>query len=190
MTSSSTNDSLADRIDRIESQLAIGQLPIRYAIAIDSRDLDAWTALFVADVDCGQFGRGREALKKFIDPNIRTFYRSHHQICGHQIDFVDRDHATGKVYCRAEHEVGKQWYVMAICYFDQYERQDGRWFFKKRSEKHWYAADVQRQPSDDDFQQWREWNARLPALPQAFPSWTRFWQRSDASAIAKLTSRP
>jgi len=46
--------------------------------------------------------RGRAALKERIDADVRTFYRSHHQICGHVIDFVDDDHATGKVYCRAE----------------------------------------------------------------------------------------
>ena len=41
---------LAERLDRIESQLAIGQLPIRYALAVDARDVDAWLELFVPDV--------------------------------------------------------------------------------------------------------------------------------------------
>lgn len=41
---------LLRRIDRIESYQAIQQLPIRYAIAVDSRDLDAWVNLFVEDV--------------------------------------------------------------------------------------------------------------------------------------------
>ena len=65
--------------------------------------------------------------ERIIDPQVRTFYRSIHQICGHQVDFVDDDHATGKVYCRAEHEDRGRWVVMAICYFDEYERRDGRW---------------------------------------------------------------
>ena len=84
---------LASRIDRIESQLAIQQLPARYALAIDSRDLNTWVNLFVEDVDCGRYGKGREALLSFIDPTVRTFYRSHHQICGHVIDFIDDEHA-------------------------------------------------------------------------------------------------
>ena len=37
-------DALRRRIDRIESMQSIQQLPIRYAIAVDSRDLDAWVA--------------------------------------------------------------------------------------------------------------------------------------------------
>src|SRR5262249_4913618 len=101
--------SVAPRIDRIESQLAIQQLAPRYAIAVDARDLDAWVALFIEDVNCGRHGRGREALRKYIDGLVRGFYRSVHQICGHVIDFVDADHATGTVYCRAEHEDRGKW---------------------------------------------------------------------------------
>ena len=45
------DETLLARIDRIESTLAIQQLPIRYALAVDGRDIDAWLALFVDDVD-------------------------------------------------------------------------------------------------------------------------------------------
>src|SRR3981081_4579950 len=79
---------LARRVDRVESQLAIQQLAARYAVAVDSRDLDTWADLFVADVDCGSYGKGREALKKFIDPAVRTFYRSHHHNCGNVNDLI------------------------------------------------------------------------------------------------------
>ena len=43
-------DDLAARIDRLESLAEIQQLPIRYALAVDGRDLDAWVNLFVVDV--------------------------------------------------------------------------------------------------------------------------------------------
>jgi len=72
---------LEKRLARVEAQLAIQQLPVRYAVAIDARDLDAWVNLFIPDVDCGAHGKGREALKRFIDPAVRTFYRSIHQVC-------------------------------------------------------------------------------------------------------------
>src|SRR2546421_11304177 len=109
-----------DGLDGIESRLPIGQLPIRYAIAVDSRDLDGWAACFRPDVDMGRRGRGREVLRAHIEPLVRGFYRSIHQICGHRIDFTGPDEATGVVYCRAEHEVGDRWIVMAICYLDDY----------------------------------------------------------------------
>src|SRR5579871_3785350 len=134
------------RIDRIESYLAIQQLPIRYAIAVDSRDLDAWVGTFVPDVNMGRLGSGRSVLRQSFEPQVRRFYRSVHQICGHRIEFVDADQATGRVYCRAEHEVDDKWIVMAICYFDTYQRVGGEWFFARRQERHWYSADVNERP--------------------------------------------
>jgi SnoaL-like domain len=181
---------LARRLDRVESELAIRQLPARYALAVDSRDLDAWVGLFVENVDCGRFGSGREALRRFIDPGVRTFYRSHHQICGQTIDFTDADHATGTVYCRAEHETRGKWIVMAICYFDQYERRDGRWYFARRREKHWYSSDVLERPTGPDFQRWDEWKDRRCELPHAFPTWAKFWSSSDPALLAQLSSEP
>jgi hypothetical protein len=64
---------------------------------------------------------------------LRGYYRTMHQVVGHQIDLVDADHATGRVYCRAEHEKGDQWVDMAILYDDDYERRDGSWFFTRRT---------------------------------------------------------
>ncbi len=184
------NADLLSRLDRIESQLAIQQLPIRYAIAVDSRDLDTWVSLFVDDINCGRRGVGREALKRWIEPMVRTFYRSIHQICGHAVDFIDENHATGKVYCRAEHEAHGKWVVMAICYFDTYERRQGQWYFLKRDEKHWYSSDILERPTGPNFQRWDAWPDRKPTLPHDFSSWNGFWDKSDPESLAKLSSEP
>ncbi|WP_328429780.1 nuclear transport factor 2 family protein [Streptomyces sp. NBC_00443] len=162
-----------ERLDRIESQLAVQQLPIRYALAVDARDLDAWVGCFTPEVDMGRHGNGREALRAYIEPLVRGFCRSVHQICGHRVEFTGRDTATGAVYCRAEHEVGERWIVMAIRYLDDYARVDGEWYFSRRREQHWYAADVTERPQQVGFQGWE--GAGEPALPAAFPSWSAFW---------------
>ena len=96
---------LAERVERIEAHLAIQQLAIRYAMAVDARDMEAWVRCFRPDVDMGRHGTGREALRRYLDPMVRRFYRSVHQICGHRIELTTKDTATGAVYCRAEHEV-------------------------------------------------------------------------------------
>lgn len=175
-------EDVATRIDRIESSLAIQQLPIRYALAVDGRDIDAWLNLFIEDVDCGRHGKGRAALRGFIEPALQTFYRSQHLICGHRIEFVDPDHATGAVYCRAEHEDGDQWVVMAICYFDTYERRNNEWFFTRRKDRHWYAADVLARPSGPSFTQWAGRDTPAETLPGDFPAWRTFWQRTGAAS--------
>ncbi|MCU1365938.1 MAG: hypothetical protein JWL72_3257 [Ilumatobacteraceae bacterium] len=166
--------SLSDRIDRIESRLAIGQLPIRYAMAVDGRDVETWLGLFVPDVQIGAHRFGHEALREWIVPALRTFRRSVHQIVGHRIDLVDADHATGAVYCRAEHEVVDRWIVMAICYFDDYRRVDGEWLFARRRELHWYAADVNEHPQAVGFDSWHDDDP--PQLPDRFATWAGFWE--------------
>jgi hypothetical protein len=181
------NDLLA-RIDRIEAIQAIQQLPIRYALAVDGRDIDAWVALFIEDVDCGTAGKGRAALRSTIEGPLASFYRSIHQICGHRVEFTDADHATGKAYCRAEHEDAGKWIVMAICYFDDYERRDGTWYFTRRRERHWYSVDWEERPAVP-FQRWDS-HPSLPKLPGAFPSWSQFWDRLDPVEIEKLTPQP
>ena len=182
------SEALAARIDRLESLAAIQQLPIRYAIAVDSRDMDAWVGLFIPDVHCGRKGSGRDVLKSIIEPQVRGFYRSIHQICGHRVEFNDADHAQGVVYCRAEHEEAGKWVIMAIAYFDSYERRDGEWFFVRRREKHWYAADWEERPTAP-FMGWPS-QPHAPALPQDFDSWNPFWADEDKDRLAGLTDRP
>src|SRR3984893_4248785 len=80
-----------ERIERIEDHLAIQQLAIRYAMAVDARDLDAWVGCFRPDVDMGRHGTGREALRRYIDPMVRRFYRSGHQIWGHRLEVTTKD---------------------------------------------------------------------------------------------------
>ena len=170
-------DMLAARIGRLESLHEIGQLPVRYAQAIDARDIDAWLALFVEDVDCGARGRGREALRGFIEPAVATFYRSVHMICGHTIELADPAHATGRVYSRCEHEMDGQWIVQATCYHDTYERRDGVWYFARREEDFFYSCNVLERPQDAGFARWpgpAPKHAPPMMLPR-FPTWPRFW---------------
>src|SRR3974377_775600 len=117
VTATGADAGLAERVEAIEAHLAIQQLAIRYAIAVDSRDIDAWVGCFRPDVNMGRHGAGREPLRRYIDPMVRRFYRSVHQICGHRIELAgpgNPDRATGAVYCRAEHEVGEQSIVRAM----------------------------------------------------------------------------
>jgi uncharacterized protein (TIGR02246 family) len=177
---------LSERIRRIEDRLEIDQLPIRYALAVDSRDVESWLALFVPDVRVGREATGREALREVITPQLRWFYRSIHQIVGHRVELLGPDVARGHVYCRAEHEVGERWIVMAIRYDDDYRKVDGQWLFARRRERHWYAADVTDRPQSVAFDGWDipPTPANLPGLS---PTWPMFWAGHETS---DLTDKP
>jgi ketosteroid isomerase-like protein len=183
---------LAARLDRVESELAIRQLAARYALAIDSRDLQALGDLFVADVDNGAAGRGREPLRAWFGQVLTNFYRSMHFVAGHVIDFQDAESATGSVYCRAEHEDGDHWVVMSMIYADTYRRDDGHWHFVRRRLKPWYVADSLEHPqAGGDFSRWP--GAVPPhriGLPQGFATWEPFWTAAGDAVRRRRTAAP
>ena len=75
-----TDTDLARRLKRVESRLAIQQLPI-YALAVEGRDIDTWVNLFVPDVRVTRETSGPDALARQIDGMLRTFRRSiHHDL--------------------------------------------------------------------------------------------------------------
>jgi len=185
-------DDLAARLDRVASELAIRQLPARYALAVDSRDLESLGELFVADVDNGPAGRGRDALRSWFGEVLTHFYRSMHLVSGHVIDFQDADHATGSVYCRAEHEDGESWVVMTMIYKDTYRRDDGRWCFERRLLQPWYVSDMLERPQETgNFSRWP--GAEPPhriRLPQGFATWEPFWSAAGESERERRTATP
>jgi hypothetical protein len=109
---------LSLRIDRLESLEQIRQLPARYALALDMRDLDALAGLFPEDVEVGK-SRGREALRAWFDRTLRVqFTGTSHHVGNHVIEFEDADHARGVVYSKNEHETGAEWVIMQMMYVD------------------------------------------------------------------------
>src|SRR5438046_1505255 len=122
------NDDLARQIARLDAFEQIRQLAARYALAVDSRNLDDLVALFIEDVRVGRTERGRPALRAYFDRILRGFSTSFHFIGNHIIDLDGEDQAHGVVYCRAEHESGDHWVTQAMQYWDTYARRDGRWY--------------------------------------------------------------
>ena len=123
---------LEARIDRLESLDAIRQLPAKYALALDMRDMDAMVSLFPADVRVGKGASGRAALRAYMDQTLRSpFTGTSHHIGGHIIEFDDPDQAHGLdqahgpdqahgvVYSKNEHETPvsdgpDEWVVMQM----------------------------------------------------------------------------
>jgi hypothetical protein len=174
---------LARRIERLEDTHQIEQLAVRYALAVDERDVDEFVGLFIPDVRVGGGRRGRDALREIMRPQLRLFYRSVHLICGHRIIFHDDGPATGTVYCRAEHEVDDRWIVIAVRYDDEYRKVDGQWLFARRVDKHLYETDTLVRPQQVNFHGWPEAPSR-PPIPDA-SSWTAFWAAVDTSEVTR-----
>lgn len=169
---------LEARIDRLESLDAIRQLPAKYALALDMRDMDAMVSLFPADVRVGKEASGRLALRAYMDRTLRSpFTGTSHHIGGHVIEFDGPDHAHGVVYSKNEHETGDEWVIMQMMYVDDYLRQDGRWFFARRLPLYWYATDLNKPPVGDNKMRWPGTEWVEGNFHKLFPSYAEFWAR-------------
>jgi ketosteroid isomerase-like protein len=161
----------------MESLASIQQLPARYALALDSRDMDALVDLFAPDVRVGKDETGRDALKTWFTAIMRLPRTSVHFIGNHVIDFDDADHARGVVYCHDELErpAAGEWELGKLQYWDRYIRVDGDWCFAARKFHRWYLVDALTRPTPGAGVNDGSDPLRAGLLPDAFPTWQSFW---------------
>jgi hypothetical protein len=164
-----------ERIGRLEALDQIRQLASRYALAVDTRNMDDLAALFVEDVRVGRDERGRDALKLWYGRSLQRFGASIHVVANHVIDFVSADEATGVVTCHDELEMNGEWHLGKIQYWDTYVRRDGAWYFKRRKLQRWYLVDALDRPSHGGGVNVDPASLKVGQLPDVWPSWDRFW---------------
>ena len=96
---------------------------------------------------------------------------------------------TGLVYSKNEHECGAEWVIMQMLYWDDYERIDGQWYFRRRLPCYWYATDLNKPPIGD---MKMRWPGRAPydgTFHDLFPSWSEFWaQRPDKDQLPEVAA--
>lgn len=172
--------STTDRLDRLESLADIRQLAVRYAQAVDARDLDALVALFVPDVRVGRDGRGRGELRRWFAAGLRDLRVTIHLVAGHVVDLDGPDAARGVVYCHDEIEpISGSWHHGMLQYWDTYRRVPGvggpEWCFERRQFRRWYRVDALERPAPGAGRATGRDPRSTAQLPEAFESWGRFW---------------
>ena len=164
-----------DRLAEAAAIVHIQQLAINYAVGVDQRDIDLVAAQYAPDVDCGHWGKGRDAVKRMYHENDATMDASIHRVTNHKVDLIDEDHATGIVYLSADHrQHDGSWAYLVGAYHDRYDRLDGRWYIVARRLLFWYRDSDALPPTtrrDPTYRVFAKW----PTLPDAWPSWERFW---------------
>jgi hypothetical protein len=163
-----------DDVQRLLAYQEIRQLAARYALALDSRDLDTLAGLFVEDVKVTRTESGREALKASFEQQLRPLGVTILNIGTHVIDIVDENRATGHVYCKGEIQEGPRWIHQAILYRDQYERRDGVWYFRGRRHDLWYGANVGANPAGMPPAEWPKRSYGWGTVPGIWDTWHEF----------------
>lgn len=170
-----------DDLARLVAIEEIRRLAYAYALAMDSRDIDALVELFVDDVQVGRDRFGREALREDFTRQLREVGITILFVGNHLVDFDGDDRARGIVYCKAEVQLGDRWLHQAIQYRDTYERRGGRWRFVRRRHLLWYGSDVGANPLALPPARWPEHQFGRGTLPESWETWQRFWKESGST---------
>ena len=158
----------------------IRRLALRYAIAIDRRDLDLLVNLYVDDVRVGSKGSDRDVLRADFAAGLRRIGVSMLFVGNHlvELDDTDPDRATGVVYCRARIEAEPDSHRMvehAIQYTDTYERRDGQWYFVRRRHELFWGVELAERPLAQPDANWPAHQVGVGTIPHRYESWQRFW---------------
>ncbi|MBW1686209.1 MAG: nuclear transport factor 2 family protein [Deltaproteobacteria bacterium] len=184
------SEPIEERLDRLESVEQIRQLAGKYALSLDMRDLDAHVNLFAPDIRVSREHTGRGHLKAWIDDTLRNqFTGTSHHVGQHIVEFNGRDTAIGVVYSKNEHECEGEWVIMQMLYWDDYERIDGQWYFRRRLPCYWYATDLNKPPIGEHKMRWPGREHHDGAYHELFPSWQEFWaSRPDKSELPEVAA--
>lgn len=137
-----TTPSIGDRLRRLESRAAIGELLTRYALLLDDHSFDAVGELFAADAAFGSPGNlhhGRAAIVANYRAAAELYPLSLHEVHGFVLDDLDDDAAAGTVIGYSEQASDTTSVVTSFRYADRYRRQGDRWVFAAREVSTLYA---------------------------------------------------
>jgi len=141
--------SAAERLDEIESRVAISALVAGYCAGLDHRDYDGFTALWHADGDYRIPGRadysGAEEIRRSLHVIDEIWLRNWHWTSNHTVTFIDPDRATGRsdVFSIGEERATGGTCFTAATYEDVYERRAGVWRFASRTTVRWFVTPAQ-----------------------------------------------
>ncbi len=171
-------DERGDIIDRLVAHDQIRLLASKYALAVDSRDIESLVELFVPDVRVGR-AVGREALRRDFETSLAAVGVTILNVGTQVVELLDATHAVGEVYCTGEVQIGEDWVRQAIRYRDTYERRGGQWLFVRRVHELWYGVAIEPNPLGQGEANWPASATGRGTLPSSWPSWSEFWGSDD-----------
>ncbi|HEY3694391.1 nuclear transport factor 2 family protein [Phenylobacterium sp.] len=129
----------APDLRRLLDESEIRNLALRYAEAVDGRDMARLTGLFTEDAAIEGSGvklNGRGEIAGIKAMLEASYDRTYHMVYNHLIR-IDGDTAAGEVYSRSHHlkrqDDGRtNDLIMTITYGDAYVRRGGAWLFRRR----------------------------------------------------------
>lgn len=164
-------------IDRLLWSDEIRQLPLRYSVAIERRDVDAMAALFSPNARFGAWGEGDAGVRALMGHTMADSIFAVIMVANHVIDFDSDERAHGEVWanCYAQNIPG-QFIRQLIKYEDTYERVRGNWTFLRRRHRLWFGAAAESSPLDQEPANWPESQTGVGDVPLSDPQFTAWYE--------------
>jgi hypothetical protein len=125
---------------RMWDEFLIRDLAIQYADSVLTRDGDRLRSLWARD-------QGNAAAPDFdyrwperYLARFDEFGATMLHVTTHWIEFVDQDHARGRVQCLVQFEFHGEFADQTVLYEDDYVRDGDGWKFVKRGHRLWFGA--------------------------------------------------
>ena len=136
-----------ERLDQIESRVAIARLVASYCEGVDRQNVEKFMTLWHEDsAYLIPGGRGdffnTDGIRESLRVIDKAWKSTAHWTTNHVIEFETPDKATGRsdAIAMCEHHDGKVSFVNAT-YDDVYERrEDGVWKFARRHVTRWFVS--------------------------------------------------
>lgn len=163
-------------LDELLARDQIRELPLRYAAAIEARDVDAMAELFSPNARFGEHGDGPDGLRALMTGSLSGSLFAVILVANHLVELQDDEHATGQVWAHCYAQTRSHGFLdQLIRYDDAYENVDGRWLFAHRRHRLWYGAAHERSPLDQPPANWPHSQIGVGDIPLADPEFNAWW---------------
>lgn len=155
----------------------IRALPIRYAAAIEARDINAMVQLYSPTARFGPYGQGRDALRRLMLDSLNDSLLAVILVANHLIEMHDETHARGQVWAHCYAQTRTEGFVeQLIRYDDRYEMVDGEWLFAHRRHRLWYGTAHTTSPLTQPAAEWPRRQVGVGDIPLSDPDFTEWWR--------------
>ncbi len=175
MTQSITASQWASVSDLLARE-AIRQLPVRYAAAIEARDVHAMADLYVPHARFGSYGIGPEGLERLMSESLASTVFAVILVSNQLIELDDEDNAHGQVWAQCFAQTHNDGFVeQVIKYEDRYQRYQGHWCFLHRRHRLHFGVNRPVSPMTQRAAEWPRRQVGVGDIPLADPAFAAWW---------------
>ncbi|MBM3658060.1 MAG: nuclear transport factor 2 family protein [Actinobacteria bacterium] len=174
-------------LERLVALEEIRTLPVRYAKAIEQRDVEAMVGLFASDARFGSYGTGPEGVRRLMRETMSDNLVAVILVTNHLVELDAPDAARGEVWALCAAQSGDEYVEQLLRYEDRYRREGGAWRFLHRRHRLWFGTRRTPSPFEQPAADWPRSQVGVGDVPLADERFREWW---DARARGRRPEAP